>query len=374
MGAGDSARSVVERADASAAAHRRRAERAERMAAQFREGALGEEALHAVLARLVARGWSPMPDRRSPTGGNMDELLVGPAGVAVLDAKAWSHPVRLRGGRFYSGQRCCTDHLDHVLGQVEEVRAALARSALSSVAVRGFIALTGGVDRSRPPEEMRGVWVVGLDHLAAGFHRLPEVNSRDTTAAVQSVLDVAFPEFGREPSSVPPTVVSPRPFERNVRIFYVRNWKSMRLYLKSPGGADLGWKDLGAGAVHVECSGDDAELVEAVLRDASRSGIGISAEDLPRLALDLPAGKLLGLMGHVWVSVLLGWESGRRPHRLYGTYLVPGAGTFPLGFVDLSTGALFPSIHGKLGPDFQCAEEYLRLLWERWPGHRRQRG
>lgn len=373
MGAGDSARSVAERADASAAAHRRRAERAERMASQFREGARGEEALHAVLARLVARGWSPMPDRRSPTGGNMDELLVGPTGVAVLDAKAWSHPVRSQGGRFYAGQRRCTDHLDRVLGQVEEVRAALARSALGSVAVRGFIVLTGSVDRGRLPEEVRGVWVVGLDHLAAGFHGLPGVNPRDTVAAVKSVVDVVFPECGQEPSSAPQTVASPWLSERNVRIFYVRNWKSMRLYLKSPDGADLGWKDLSAGAVHVECSGNDAELVEGVLRDASRSGIGISAEDLPRVALNLPAGKLPGLMGRAWVSVLLGWDSGRRPHRLYGTYLVPGAGTFPLGFVDLSTGALFPSIHGKLGPDFHCAEDYLRLLWERWPGYR-QRG
>lgn len=143
MGAGDSARSVADRADASAAVHRRKAEAASRRAANFRAGAEGEEALHLLAAGLAQRGWSPMPDRRSPTGGNVDELLVGPTGVAVLDAKAWSHPVRVQGQRIFSGRRGCTRDLDRLLAQVDAVGNALARAGLDAVAVRGFVVLSG---------------------------------------------------------------------------------------------------------------------------------------------------------------------------------------------------------------------------------------
>lgn len=372
MGAGESARSVAQRADASAVAHRKKADAAERMATQFRVGAMGEEALHAVLASLVDRGWSPLPDRHSPTGGNVDELLVGPTGVAVLDAKAWSHPVRVHRGRFYAGGRHCTDHLDHVLRQVDAVRDVLAISSLGIVAVRGFLALTG-VDRDRAPEEVRGVWVAGVDRLAEGFRGLPDVLPPGIVAEVTSRLEAAFPEYGKgQDPAAPAAVTSHWLSERNVRVFYVSNWRSLRLYLKTPEGRDLGWKDLRSNSVSITCSGDDAQLVEAVLKNASPTGIGVSAEELPRIALDVPAGKLVGRVGHRWKSVLLGWESKRGGHRLYGTYLVPGAGTFPLGHVAMSTGAVSPLIAGAVGPGLRSAEEYLHLLWERWPGTRRR--
>jgi hypothetical protein len=55
----------------------------------FRKGAAGEVELDAVLQRLVDRGWHPLPDRRSPTGGTIDELFVSRAGIAVLDPMKW---------------------------------------------------------------------------------------------------------------------------------------------------------------------------------------------------------------------------------------------------------------------------------------------
>lgn len=62
-------------------------------------------------------------------------------------------------------------------------------------------------------------------------------------------------------------------------------------------------------------------------------------------------------------------ELGGQP-SLYGTYLVPGGETFPLGYVGLKTGKAVPLIAGRLGPDLPRAEDYLRLLWERWPRNR----
>ena len=81
MGAGDSATAVAQRAEARAAALRKKAEAAEQRAARFRAGAAGERVLDEAGQGLVDCGWFPLSDRCSPTGGNMDELFVGPAGV-----------------------------------------------------------------------------------------------------------------------------------------------------------------------------------------------------------------------------------------------------------------------------------------------------
>lgn len=372
MGAGDSARSVAERARRSADVHRKKADAAEKVAACYEAGERGEKALDGVVAGLTERGWWPLSDRRSPTGGNLDELLVGPRGVAVLDAKTWSDSVRVEGDRFFGGRHRRTDHIDKLIKQVKLVEGSLDRTGFDDVPAQGFIVLTGALDRSYRPTEVRGVWVLGLDHVRSGFEALPSVLPMETVSAVKSALVAAFPPCGEEVlADGPPPPPGEWDFEKSIRFVYAHTWRRLRVYLNAPDGADLGWRDLRNDALVVSCSGDDALIVASLLKRATASGIRMSGEDLPRVASGGAAGTQNGL-GRVpaWVSVLLGWE-GR--DRLYGTLLVPGKGTFPLGHIRMLTRAAVPLVEGPLGPDFGSSAKYLRLLRERWPEERSRR-
>jgi hypothetical protein len=57
---------------------------------RWRTGALGERRTERVLRPLQRVGWSISHDLDLPGAGNIDHLAVGPAGVFVLDSKAWS--------------------------------------------------------------------------------------------------------------------------------------------------------------------------------------------------------------------------------------------------------------------------------------------
>jgi hypothetical protein len=53
-------------------------------------GAAGERRTERVLRPLQRVGWTIRHDLDLPGAGNIDHLAVGPAGVFVLDSKAWS--------------------------------------------------------------------------------------------------------------------------------------------------------------------------------------------------------------------------------------------------------------------------------------------
>lgn len=191
--AGESVRGMATRAERKAAEYRKRAESLDRYATNCRVGAEGEVALDAVLEQLVQRGWRPLPDRRSTRGGNIDELLVGPAGVAVLDAKKWSYALTIRGERLSTGRIPRNRELDHVRQLVDEARDVLVRSSMESVAVQGFMALCGDADRSRAAERVKGVWICGLDLLQLGFSSLPVVHPPRDVEMVWKVIEREFP-------------------------------------------------------------------------------------------------------------------------------------------------------------------------------------
>jgi hypothetical protein len=193
MGAGDSAIAVAQRAEAKAIALRKKAEAAEQRAARFRAGAAGERVLDEAAQGLVDCGWFPLADRCSPTGGNMDELFVGPAGVAVLDAKNWSWPVSVRNGQMRTGRFRKTTCLRRVRHQVDAVEEALDGAGLDEVPMQGFIVLTGGSSRSFPPEDVEGVWVLGINFVLSGFSVQRGALPREVVLQAQTVIEAAFP-------------------------------------------------------------------------------------------------------------------------------------------------------------------------------------
>lgn len=193
MGAGDSATEVAQRAEAKAIALRIKAEAAEQRAARFRAGAAGERVLDEAARGLVDCGWFPLADRCSPTGGNMDELFVGPAGVAVLDAKNWSWPVSVRNGQMRTGKFRRTTCLRRVREQVSAVEEVLDRADLDEVPVQGFIVLIGDPSRSFPPEDVEGVWVLGINFVRSGFSLQRSTLPTEAVVQAQTVIEATFP-------------------------------------------------------------------------------------------------------------------------------------------------------------------------------------
>jgi hypothetical protein len=91
--AGESARAIAQK-------RRDKAERLNRVADAYERGANGEVATAHALAALPASGWFTLHDVRWPRRrcANIDHIVVGPAGVFVIDSKAWSGDVTVRDG------------------------------------------------------------------------------------------------------------------------------------------------------------------------------------------------------------------------------------------------------------------------------------
>jgi hypothetical protein len=374
MGAGDSARELARRTAKAADALQRRADATARMSATFGKGADGEEELSATLVPLAARGWLALPDRQTPRGGNIDEVIVGPAGVIVIDAKKWSYSVNVKGDDIFAGRFKRSDALDGVIGQVEIVNAALDKLGFPA-RVQGLLALAGSTNQKRNYQSVREVGIVGLDHIVDEIVRMEVVLTTAQREEAFRVLSLAFPPMlttgSREEAAQYVPVKVRKLFDKNARFFYIQHWKKSgqnRLYLKSSDGSDLAWKNVNTGDVEVTCYGDDAKLVQIVLESASPTGVTLAAENVPKIALNFPGGRLLSRITPLSAPVLVGqeWRS-RGTHRLYGTLIYSGDATYSLGFADLVSGQLHPAVDGKLGKDYSPAVNYLRLLVERRP-------
>ena len=102
----------------------------------WERGAVGEERVAAILAKLDPARVTVLHDRRIPgSRANIDHIAVTAAGIWVIDAKRYAGrpQVKVSGGLFrprvqelYVGSRDCTSLVDGVLTQAAQVQAAMA--------------------------------------------------------------------------------------------------------------------------------------------------------------------------------------------------------------------------------------------------------
>ena len=118
MTAGKSTREASDRARTAAETHERRAAAARQRADNFSAGASGEREVAEALATLTASGWYILHDRAKPNGGNIDHVAVGPPGVVVIDAKAWTSAVEIKGERLFAAGRFRDRQVDGLVSQV----------------------------------------------------------------------------------------------------------------------------------------------------------------------------------------------------------------------------------------------------------------
>jgi hypothetical protein len=133
-------------------------------------GARGEEKLADALKGID--GLRALHDRRVPgTRGNIDHILIAPAGVFVVDAKRYDGRIEIRNKgnlfrpdhRLYVGRRDCSALADGLTWQVEAVTATLSAAGVDPLPpispVLCFI--DGDWPLIAPPKSFRGVRLDG---------------------------------------------------------------------------------------------------------------------------------------------------------------------------------------------------------------------
>lgn len=171
MRAGESAGDEVERSLQLAAEHRRKAEHWEQRAAAFAQGQHGELAVAAVLSGMLPNGYVHLDDVRFPGSrrANVDHVVVGPAGVLVVDAKEWSGTVTLRDGVLRQNGYRRQEKIDVVESACQAVATA---TRLSPSLFTSVICMTGTAQLTAPGT-IQATTVLSLRDLPAWLESRP---------------------------------------------------------------------------------------------------------------------------------------------------------------------------------------------------------
>jgi hypothetical protein len=344
MTAGQSAQKVATSSDGVASWATRRS-------AAFASGAEGERAVALAVAPLSADGWVLLHDRAAPGGGNVDHVLIGPGGVVILDAKAWTGALSVTAtGRLRRDNRDAHRSVTALLDVIAAVRAAAP-----TVPVSGGLVFIGNDTAHSLPSRLDGVGLCALENVVDVLRRKPQVlAARDidaTVAAVALALPAIAPLRLVRPEPVAAKFLDleavqhvwDHPIEDRYRFYIAKdwsNWSQRRTYLSTSSGVQLGWIDVKTHHVHHdgEPGRDTAPLLQRLivptaLPDPDVSTINPVGRVTSRLLRKL--GNDRRGVGHVVAKV---WRKGDKK-RLYITSHVCGVAPASIGSVDLMSGA-----------------------------------
>lgn len=212
MSAGGSARQRADELRAQAAAARAKAEALEREAGAWVAGAEGERRVGAALSGLPNE-WHVLHDlllRPGRSQVNLDHVVVGPAGVFLVDAKNWSGQVSVYDGTLWQhngghhSQRSALEQAARAAGEME--------NALG-VPVIPVIALAGSAGAGLDPCRVGGVDIVPVARLKAWLRGQPVCPGDIEIEALLWRICVSFPSAtGRaeQDSARPSTASQPR--------------------------------------------------------------------------------------------------------------------------------------------------------------------
>jgi hypothetical protein len=145
-------------------------------------GATGEEQVGSLLDGLEGRGWHAIHDA-SLGNGNVDHILIGPAGVFTVETK--SHPGPVRVARIHGA----------TIGQAQAQQRAIAR--VTGLEVEPLIVYSRAwIDR--PLARRKGVRVLPARMLAGYLDRRPAtLSSEQVEQAQERVADALREHRGR---------------------------------------------------------------------------------------------------------------------------------------------------------------------------------
>ena len=170
------------------------ARQARQSATRIARGNQGEQVIGALLEQLNPDGWTVLHDRRKQPGSpaNLDHVLIGPAGVFVIDAKNWTGG-RLRFddrgmavGRWRNDDELHTAKVDADIVS-KHVRALVPHA--QTVGVLAFVQDMGLLG----PVQHQQVLLMQREHLLPALRRLPTLLTAAEVSTLTATLDQHLP-------------------------------------------------------------------------------------------------------------------------------------------------------------------------------------
>ncbi|HMT88294.1 MAG TPA: nuclease-related domain-containing protein [Dermatophilaceae bacterium] len=173
-------------------------------------GAEGERRVAAALAVLPAAEWQTLHDRLllpGVTAWNLDHVVVGPAGVFLVDAKNWTGEVRVHDGNLVK-RMADPDHPDRPDGVLRSLHRELDKVAWMAqrmgerlhLRVVPVLALAGErATEIGEPVVVRTVCVVSVDRLASWLQSCPHYYGPAHVGPLATRLMTEFPSTTTDP-------------------------------------------------------------------------------------------------------------------------------------------------------------------------------
>ncbi len=335
VAARESAAEHARRAAEAAAVLRAKADAAEAAAARWEAGRDGEERLSTAIDELARYGYRQLPDRSFPgRSSNLDLVVIGPAGVFVLDAKNWSGTLEFDGKVMRHNGRRRAQEIESVRGQAAMVAELLDQHGYGAVPVRPALCFMGSakVGGYRP---MDRVHLVDGEHVAGWiFHLEPALDPEWIDATVAFLEHMLSPRVGHDVGEAVP------PDEPVVFLTPWFKYGKRRLYVRDEEGADGGYLDLVSGDVVGTSAAAESVLRRMLVHYAEVDDGEMSADDRGAICRFLDSFRLKpSAPAEVPLQLVVGqlWR-GRGMQRLYVHRLTFTDEKVELGFYDLNDG------------------------------------
>lgn len=175
----------------------------DRRAARHKAGCRGERAVCAELSKLAVYGFHHLDDlrwRQDPKNKvNLDHLVIGPAGVFVVDAKNWAGRIEVRASSLLQNGDNCDDRLialTWLTHRVEEVLLA------AGIACRPQAVVCFASGQPTLPPALGRTLLTDVERVVGMLSARAAVLSPDQISQAAELLSFAFPPYDVDPQEL----------------------------------------------------------------------------------------------------------------------------------------------------------------------------
>ena len=175
-------------------------------AAAWRKGGIGERRTGRMLRPLERAGYTVLHDRSMPgSSANLDHLVIGPAGVVVVDTKNWGKDTRITGGlaglggtrrgRVRINGRPAVERLRGILHGQRLVGKVLSREVGRPIQVTPLVAVHGARRMRWGSLQVEGVTLLYARRARRWIRHLPAQYGPEDVARLAEVCRDVFPPY-----------------------------------------------------------------------------------------------------------------------------------------------------------------------------------
>lgn len=368
--AGESAQVKAEQLSASASSFEEKAKAAKKAAKAYELGAAGEDEVALLLAPLSSRGYFLLHDRKlDGLGGNVDHIVLGPAGVFVINAKNWQ-TAHFRNGVLHSGPYKANKTLERQAAETSALEKLLANAGIQTsvssvmIFVKGFKGEPSGEFVALTSADAL-TFFEGAEKLLSAFEveNILGAILKVTHSASEKISPVTKEAFALEAATSGRKNIDE--LEKYYSRIYVKEWAKVgqrRLYFFTAGGREAGVHDLITHQATVKSDCPEMRMMRSLVNVATVKDL--ETLKIPLVIPDDGAGaSVMNLLAKINIQLLVGWYwFSRGQHLLFVHLLQRGKATLELGSINLDTGEI--RVKHELKDRASSSQHLIRYMWE----------